>query len=419
MVLQNIKIEDFNVLLDPENNFWTIYDHEIPDRIIETYRRLKNELDAKMEKYRSEVDFNTVYLNITERCNANCPYCYIPHEIRRRGKEIDVDLLSDILNSLAELGIKNVVFHGAEPLLSKDKIFEIVENFGNELGFGIQTNAFLLTEEDSDFLKEKRINVGISFDSTSENVEDFLRGKGHYRKVNEVLEWFSGYRGFHVITTITSYNVNELDKIIDYLAGKVELILMNPVRGTSLGGRNLRPDPNVCAEGFIKAVERAIWHTKNGKRITIGDFANVLLGIVSPYSRVLQCDISPCGGGRRFFAITPEGVFPCSEFIGLEDFRQPLSILKDPEKIKTSFANLKGRRVECIDDCRECAFRNICGSPCPAEVYAEKGSLIQKSPYCDFYKKVIEHAFKVIRRGDLGSVLRLERLRKVYEIFET
>ncbi|MEM0202621.1 MAG: hypothetical protein QXO16_03330 [Archaeoglobaceae archaeon] len=48
--------------------------------------------------------------------------------------------------------------------------------------FGIQTNCFLLTEEDAEFLKEKKVNVG-----------DFPRGRGHLDKVKEIINWFAGY----------------------------------------------------------------------------------------------------------------------------------------------------------------------------------------------------------------------------------
>ena len=54
----------------------------------------------------------------------------------------------------------------------------------------------------------------------------------------------------------------------------------------------------------------------------MGNFANILLAIVAPTARRLMCDISPCGGGRCFFAVGPNGdLFPCSEFIGLPEFR--------------------------------------------------------------------------------------------------
>jgi len=67
MNLHAVEIDDFRVLLDPNNNFWAICDGEVPEEILRTYRELKSELDAKMERYRLEVDFNTVYVNITEK----------------------------------------------------------------------------------------------------------------------------------------------------------------------------------------------------------------------------------------------------------------------------------------------------------------------------------------------------------------
>ncbi|MDW7990202.1 MAG: peptide-modifying radical SAM enzyme CbpB [Archaeoglobaceae archaeon] len=414
-MLYKVKIDDFDLAIDPETNFWSIYDSDIPEEILELYEHLNEDLKKKMERYRFEVDFNTVYVNPTERCNANCPYCYIPDKIRKRGEQIEKKDLESYLEKFAEIGVKNVIFHGVEPLLMKEEIFELIEE-NLDFNFGIQTNGFLLTEEDAEFLKRRNVNVGVSFDSPIREVEDFLRGKGHFDKVKEIIGYFNGYRRFNIITTITKFNCSQLRDLIDLLAGKVRVVLMNPVRGTSEGGRELREDQERAAIEFIKAVERAIWHTKNGRRIVIGDFANIMLGIVAPYSRVLQCDISPCGGGRRFFALTPDGIFPCSEFIGIENFKIPLEVLDDPFKLKESLGAIRARVAEKIDECKECVYRNICGSPCPAEVYAEKGSIFSKSPYCEFYKKLIEQAFRVLRRGDLESVVELGRMKKVYEV---
>ncbi|MFN3384035.1 MAG: peptide-modifying radical SAM enzyme CbpB [Archaeoglobaceae archaeon] len=415
MPLSHIKIDDFKVAIDPETNFWNIYDSEIPEEVLKLYERLNEDLRKKMQRYRFEVEFNTVYINATERCNANCPYCYIPENLRKRGKQMDQKDLEFFVERIAELGVKNVIFHGAEPLLIKDEVFDLIEK-NQDMSFGIQTNGFLMTEEDAEFLKSRNVNVGISFDSPVKEVEDFLRGKGHFDKVNEIVDWFVGYRRFNVITTITKFNCSQLSDLIDFLAGKVRLVLMNPVRGTSEGGRSLRADQKTMSAEFIRAVERAIWHTKNGRRIVIGDFANLVLGIVAPYSRVLQCDISPCGGGRRFFAITPSGIFPCSEFVGIEKFKIPLEALEDLDKLKESLSAIRIRTVEGIEECRDCAYRNICGSPCPAEVYAENGSLFTKSPYCEFYKGIIEHAFRVIKRGEVENIVELGKMRKVYEV---
>jgi sulfatase maturation enzyme AslB (radical SAM superfamily) len=41
----------------------------------------------------------------------------------------------------------------------------------------------------------------------------------------------------------------------------------------------------------------------------------------APSARVMMCDISPCGGGRRYMAVAANGnAYPCGEFIGMESF---------------------------------------------------------------------------------------------------
>lgn len=229
------------------------------------------------------------------------------------------------------------------------------------------------------------------------------------------LNYFEDYENLNIIMTVNRYNYHHLPAMVDFLAGKVGVMLANPVRGTSEGGRKLRP-PEGFEEYYIKAIDRAIENSKVGKRIVIGDFANVLLGLVAPTSRVLQCDISPCGGGRRFFAVTVDGIYPCGEFIGMNDFKLDLSSLNDWKKLLGGFEKVRMRTVEKIEECRDCEFRNLCGAPCPAEIYAESGNMFRKSPYCQFYKSLALKAMEVIANDDVESVLRLRKMRKVYEV---
>ena len=407
-----IRIDDFNAAIDPETNFWAVFDQEeIPEEIRRFFERNRESLSEKMKKYRFEVDFNTAYINPTERCNASCPYCYIPPEVRKRGNEMDCQTLRDVLERVETIGVKNVIFHGAEPLIVKKSIFRAIDKF--DYNFGIQTNGILLEKEDADFLIEREVNIGLSFDSPYKKTDDLLRGKGHFRKIADLLEFFNGYGRLNIITTINRHNYSHLPEMIDFLAGRVGLVLMNPVRGTSRGGRNLRPDPVEVSKYFIEAVERAINHTKSGRRIVIGDFANIMLGIVAPYSRILQCDISPCGAGRRFISICPDGIYPCGEFIGMSELRLQLSEI---ENVAEAFRSVRERVVEKIKECRDCSFKNICGNPCPAEIYSEHGTMYEKSYYCEFYKNMIRHAFRVIAKGDAEHVVKLKSLKKIYEI---
>jgi uncharacterized protein len=421
-MLQTLTIGETEFKVDPETNFWGIGEQK---KLEELYSSVREELIGEMKALRFSTDIILLYVNPTDRCNASCPYCYLPQNIKSRGKNMSYAELCTVVEKAIEFfdekGMKgSIVFHGSEPLMNKENIFRVIEDYYGKLHFGIQTNGLLLTEEDAEFIKEKRVNIGISLDSPDEKTNDSLRGQGHYRKIVKALEWFSGYRGLNVVTTITKHNQKQLADMVRFLNDReVSLCLMNPVRGTQKGSLALRPEPREMAEYFIKAVDTAIELTKQGRRIVIGDFANLLLGIIAPSARVLMCDISPCGGGRRFFSVTANGeCYPCGEFIGMQEFAGGNIFNNTIEDISNSesFRKVVSRAVEEIEECNVCLFKNICGAPCPAEIYSTDGSMYNKSYYCDFYKKVIEHAFRVILRGDTWHVLRRSALREKFSI---
>ncbi len=421
-MLQTLTIDEVEFKIDPETNFWGIGDQK---KLEGLYFSVRKELIEEMQNLRFCKDIILLYVNPTDKCNASCPYCYLPQNIKSRGKNMSYAELNAVIEKAIEFfesrGIKgSIVFHGSEPLMNRENIFRVIEDYHNELHFGIQTNGMLLAEEDAEFIKEKRVNIGISLDSPDEVTNDALRGQGHFSKVIEALEWLSRYRGLNVVTTITKHNQRQLADMVRFLHEReVSLCLMNPVRGTQKGSLALRPEPQEMAKDFIKAVDTAIELTKQGRRIVIGDFANLLLGIIAPGARVLMCDISPCGAGRRFFSVTANGeCYPCGEFIGMQEFTGGSIFNSTIEEISDSdgFRKVMSRTVEWIAECNICLFKNICGAPCPAEIYSTDGSMYKKSYYCDFYRKVIEHAFRVILRGDTWHVLRRSALREKFSI---
>ncbi len=421
-MLEDIALGDFNIKIDPESSFWATGDNK---RIEAFYSGIREELIKEMRDFRFNRELILLYVNPTDRCNASCPYCYLPSKIKTRQKNMSYEELAEIAEKaivyFEKKGIKgSIVFHGSEPLLNKENIFKIIEDYNDNINFGIQTNGFLLTEEDVDFIKDRAVNTGISLDSPDRKINDYLRGEGHHSKILEALDWFDGYSALNVVTTITGYNMTQLADMIEFLhSHKVSLSLMNPVRGTQRASMAFRPDPLKIAGEFIKAVDKSIELTKTGRRIVIGDFANIILGIVAPAARVLMCDISPCGAGRRFFAVSAEGSsYPCGEFIGMEEFSGGNVFSDSIGKISSSenFRKVMERTVEGIDECKTCKLRNICGSPCPAELYSSEGSMYRKSYYCDFYKKVVEYAFRMIINDDIWYVLRRSALIEKYKI---
>lgn len=417
LVYYRIDVKN-SALIDPDNIFWIItrddkrLQHFITRKSLVLYSRWQNKLDAELKDFRFSSNLTAVYIDPTDRCNSQCPYCYIPQDVRSNGQSMTKEELDFILEKIAKYFNRHkrksvIVFHASEPLLVKEVIFEAIEKFKSEFKFGLQTNAILLERKDVEFLKRHRVGVGISLDSYLPYVNNRLRPTaqigGNFQQAVRAIEWFNGYEGLNVITTVTKLNVSQLSGMVEFLhRKKVPCVLFNPVRLTQNLSHRLKPKEGLLTKHFIKAVNTAIELSKeSGHKIIIGNFTNIILGIVAPTARRLMCDISPCGGGRCFLTITAKGdMVPCGEFIGLKGFRGG-NIFKTSIKEalqSESFQRIRSRIAEKIPKCNSCIFRNICGAPCPAELFA-LGNMYQPAIFCEFYKKIISYAFELIAQG--------------------
>jgi uncharacterized protein len=420
--------DDYVALINADTAFWVLAPR---DQALDYLRgpelsRVFLEKEARLAADLNHVRFglvpSAVYFNPTERCNLDCGYCYLPREARRSGSHMEPALLLESLTllqnffqaSLPEGARPQLVFHGSEPLLAKEAVFAGMEKYGDYFRFGVQTNATLLDQEAKDFLVAREAGIGISLDGPTAAVGDRTRrtwgGAGVFAQTVQVLEDLADYPGLNVIATVTKENVRHLPELVEFLHARgVSNALLNPVRGTQAGGRNLMPDQGELAHFFFKALDRTYaLAQESGRKLVIGNFANLLLGLVAPGARRLMCDISPCGGGRCFFAVGAKGeVAPCSEFLGLPEFHGGnLWQTPVPELLATRPFQAVTRRVaEGFAPCNRCAVRHFCGAPCPAEVYAINGRLEAPAPLCDFYAAQAQYAFRIIAQGRLDAYL--------------
>lgn len=419
---------DYVALIEADTAFWVLaprdqaLDMLSGPEMPRTYLEKQDRLAADLNNVRFGLLPSAVYFNPTERCNLDCGYCYLPREARRAGADMTPARLLEALGRLADYfaitlpqGARpQLVFHGSEPLLAKDAVFQGIEAFDGRFRFGVQTNTLLLDKDARDFLVSKGAGIGISLDGPTPEVADLTRrtwaGSGVFPQVVKVLEELADYPGLNVITTVTRANVQALPELVEFLHRRgVKNALLNPVRGTRQGGRDLLPDQGELAYYFFKALDRAYeLYQETGRKLVVGNFANLLLGLAAPGARRLMCDISPCGGGRCFFAVGARGeVAPCSEFLGLQEFHGG-NLFETPvaDLLKTAaFTQVTTRVAEGIEPCRRCAVRHFCGAPCPAEVYAMNGRLDAPAALCDFYAGQARYAFRVIAQGRLDDYL--------------
>jgi len=420
--LLDIGHADYVGVVDPDTAFWSLLAKDkvgsalTDGTFLAQYNEKRAAFLEEMTALRFGLTPSAVYFNPTDRCNLNCAYCYIPDELRRDGEHMPTDkllkalgILKEYFAGVAPVGVlPQVVFHGAEPMLNRDAIFAAIDAFAADFRFGVQTNGTLLDDSAIEFLTSRQVSIGLSLDGHSDEIADRLRvtwnGNGVSGRVVDAINKLKGYPNYSVICTVTAENMHFLNDVVDYFHSlEIPYCMLNAVRCTRPGARDVKPSDHDLAACFTKALDRTYeLYRETGRKLVVANFANVLLGIVAPTARRLMCDISPCGGGRCFFAVSANGdMFPCSEFIGLPEFRGGNLFNDDIDQaIHTpAFRKVTERKVEDIHPCAQCAIRHFCGSPCPAEAHEMNGGMNQPGAFCEFYEEQVRYAMRLIADG--------------------
>ena len=419
----------YAAVTDPNTAFWALVDKtRIQEEIaagplLDSYRAKADSFARELHALRFELKPSGVYLNPTERCNLDCTYCYLPGEQRSGGSHMPPEMLNaslgklhDYFRSVMPEGRKpRAIFHGAEPLMNREAVFAAIDEFSADFVFGLQTNGTLLDDAALEFLTSRNVSIGLSLDGPFAGITDATRktwgGKSVHDKVLSSMEKLKGYGSWSVITTCTTENLPYLTRMIElFHASEVPTCMLNTVRCTLPGARGVKPADGAMSKAFFAAMDRTYeLYRETGRKLMVANFANILIGILAPTARRLMCDISPCGGGRAFFALAADGgLYPCSEFIGLPRFNGGNLLAEggvEAALASSAFQTVTTRDVDTFSPCGDCAIRHFCGSPCPAEAYEMNGGMEKTGAFCEFYKDQVNYALRLIADGKANDYL--------------
>lgn len=417
--LVDIDHPEYVGLVEPDCAFWSLVKKEMvgdlfcDKKLLEAYRVKAELFHKEMNDFRFGLKPSAVYFNPTDRCNLNCSYCYIPERMRSSGQHMSTETMFQALERLSAFfdatlpkdKTPQIIFHGAEPLMNREALFSAIETYRDRFYFGVQTNGTLLDTEAVSFFSQNSVGIGLSLDGATAEVADASRftrdNKGVYGVVTAAIKRLRGYENFNVISTVTKKNMAHLPELVAFFhAVGVPVCMLNPVRCTLEGGQKAKPLDHDMAPYYLEALDKCYdLYQKSGNKLVVANFANVLLGIIAPTARRLMCDISPCGGGRCFFAVAANGdLFPCSEFIGLAEFKSGNLFDERWEDVLTSvpFKQVTERKVEDIEPCATCAVRHFCGSPCPAEAFVSSGKMNTPGAFCELYEEQVRYALRLL-----------------------
>lgn len=337
-------------------------------------------------------------------CNLRCDYCFA--EQGRFGNESSfmswevAKTAVDFLLGESKDKPYMICFFGGEPLLNfpllRKTVLYAKEQFSRrsqQIGFSVTTNGTILTEEISEFLNENRFGILVSLDGPQpihDRWRKFKNGKGSHTTVvanaqRMISCWNAGGRKSKLMgrSTVTAWEP-DLKKIVPYLEELgFPLIAAEPVYVSPLGkgeyaleGESLRQ----YKQSFERLVKSYREDLVAGKPCA---FHFLMEGLKIIFEG--QQKHYPCGAGRLFSAVAPNGdIFPCHRLIGEENYRIGSVFTGIDESLRIKFFP---RLVLEKETCRSCWARYFCGGGCPAEQILVSGDDARPLRWrCDLFR---------------------------------
>ncbi len=119
---------------------------------------VNSDLSRKYEKRKAN---QILALEVTERCNYECRYCFENNNNQPKNYSLSFQKACNAIDKLPD-GSK-LRFFGGEPLLEFDLIKELVKRYPQHI-YSIVTNGSLLTPKITNFLADYKFSVGLSYD---------------------------------------------------------------------------------------------------------------------------------------------------------------------------------------------------------------------------------------------------------------
>jgi len=334
--------------------------------------------------------------HITEKCNLRCVHCY--QEGYKISSELSLAQLKKIADKIT-LGLKKwnnkgrIALTGGEPFMKKE-LFPLMEYLEqNEYidKIGILTNGTLIDEKIADRLKtfQKLYYIQVSLDGATDDTNDFIRGKGSYRKAVDSLRLLHK-KGINtrLMFTVHKRNIQEVPLLIDLaIKDKVNTLTIERFvpEGKGAEVKNWFLSTEEVQKLFQDVSQRADLEYKKGTPLKILKY-RTLWANIDP-QRAMTSDVpleidlgAMCSIGIDSLTILPDAtVLPCRRL------PIPIGNLQNDSIFKIWYTsellweirnknNLKGK-------CKGCDLIPRC-SGCRAIAYAVTGDYLAEDPQC-------------------------------------
>lgn len=217
-------------------------------------------------------------------CNLSCKMCYVRKdaaEVRAAGGQLPTEFWLDVARQARQAGLLLPLLTGGEPFLRPDIQTLIAELQAMGLQVSINSNGTLIDEQMAKWLgKHCPTRINITLYGASEETYASLCGNGDaYNRVRRAVEWLKeNHVPVKFNTSITQYNMHDLDEMIRYAKEQgspiqVATYMFPPVRRSrELVGQNDRMTPDQAARAKVRAdwlQQEPVWFRAQTRRFIL------------------------------------------------------------------------------------------------------------------------------------------------------
>jgi len=376
----------------------------------------------------------TLVLNVTNKCNLACTYCYEFGEDRlttaadtagrasRMSPETarqSIDLLFE--EARGQAGV-TITFFGGETLLNFDTIREAVQHAeqraqetGKRVDFALTTNATLLDDTVIDFLVAHRFGVNISIDGAAGDQDRhrvFHSGRGSYEQIAPRIKKLladnraSNGRSIGARVTLTS-GAAPVPETFRHLTEELgfDHVGFAPVtsakdRDYALGGDGMG---KVLSE-FTALADDYVAAALAGRRHGFSNLDDLLRELHQGANKA-----HPCGAGLGLVGVSTEGELGlCHRFV--ESGEHAIGDIQSGIDQERREKFLADGHISTKVACHDCFARPHCSGGCYHEAYVRYGDASQPNlHYCEWIRAWTELGLACYGRIAAGNPAFLAR----------
>jgi mycofactocin biosynthetic radical S-adenosylmethionine protein MftC len=314
---------------------------------------------------------------LTYACNLECAHC-LSSSGRRDPRELTTEQCEAVIDELARMQVFYVNIGGGEPTIRPDFWHLLQYAVDHNVGVKFSTNGVRITPERARFLASTDyVDVQISLDGATAEVNDYVRGPGSYDTALQALANLqeAGFKDAKISVVCTRQNIGQLDDfkaLADRFGATLRLTRLRPSgRGADVWDE-LHPLPQQ---------QRVLydWLLAHGDDVLTGDsfFHLAAFGESLP-------GLNLCGAGRVVCLIDPIGDVYACPFAIHENFLAG-NLLTDggfQQVWQTSELFLELRSPQTGGACAKCSFFDSCRGGCMAAKFFTGLPLDGPDPEC-------------------------------------